>query len=180
MSRFDWLSEFLARLEDEHVLARSGSARLLAPAHRLVLDAEDWGSAAKVSVGMGLRNAGLWADPPDSAEAGVADEHDEPGILMRTCLEHQGDYLVLETWVPLRRPVLPSIASRYPGLDRLERHCHDLTGVVFKGQPDGRRWTRHQAWGEDAYPLRADFPVSGRTTRSTPADVDYPFSKDSG
>ena len=26
MSRFDWLSEFLARLEDEHILARSGSA----------------------------------------------------------------------------------------------------------------------------------------------------------
>ena len=181
MSRFDWLSEFLARLEDEHVLARSGSARLLAPAHRLVLDAEDWGSAAKVAVGMGLRNAGLWADPPDAAEtgapeAGTADEHDEPGILVRTCLEHQGDYLVLETWVPLRRPVLPSIASRYPGLDRLERHCHDLTGVVFKGQPDGRRWTRHQAWGEDEFPLRADFPVSGRTTRRTPADADYPFS----
>jgi hypothetical protein len=182
MSRFEWLSEFLARLEDEHLLARSGSARLLAPAHRLVLDAEDWGRAAKVAVGMGLRNAGLWADPEDGVAGGAAsaDDRDEPGIAVRTCLELRGDYLVLETWVPERRPLLPSIVPCYPGLDRLERHCHDLTGVVFTGQPDGRRWTRHQAWGEDAYPLRADFPVAGRVKGRTPADADYPFAKVQG
>ncbi len=181
MSRFDWLSEFLGRLEDEHLLARSGSAHVLAPAHRLKLDAEDWRSAAKVAAGMGLRHAGVWADPPDahdeSVESDSGESEDESGIAVRACLEHEGDYLVLEARVPLMRPVLPSQTPCYPGLDRLERHCHDLTGVVFSGHPDGRRWSRHQAWGADEFPLRADFPVVGRMIRHAPADADYPFAR---
>ncbi len=170
MSRADWLSEFLARLEDEHLLAYGGDARVLAPAHRVMLDPEDWGGAAKVAQGMGLRHAGVWADPPD-APAGSK----EAVITVCACLEHQGAYLVLETQVLLVRPVLPSQTPCYPGLDRLERHCHDLTGVVFRGHPDARRWTRHQAWGADDFPLRADFPVAGRSPRRAPADADYPF-----
>ena len=47
MSRFDWLSELLARFEDEHILVRRGWARRLAPAHLLQIDAEDWGKAAR-------------------------------------------------------------------------------------------------------------------------------------
>lgn len=41
MNRFDWLSEFLAQLQDELIVVRRGSARELAPAHLLVIDAED-------------------------------------------------------------------------------------------------------------------------------------------
>ena len=60
MSAFDWLSEYLARLEDEHVLVRHGEAKSLSPAHRLVLDAEDGGTAGSVAAGMGCR----WAEEP--------------------------------------------------------------------------------------------------------------------
>ncbi|WP_295454440.1 NADH-quinone oxidoreductase subunit C [uncultured Thiodictyon sp.] len=189
MSRRDWLPDFLARLAAEHLLARAADEALLAPALRLVLDPEDWGAAAKVAAHIGLRHAGVWADASEGAGvpasfaanlvAGVAadldGEHDPQRIAVYACLEHLGGYLVLETAVPLERPVLPSQTPHYPGLDRLERHCHDLTGVVFQGHPDPRRWTRHQAWEEDAFPLRTDFPTAGRSGGRVPADADYPF-----
>jgi Ni,Fe-hydrogenase III large subunit len=180
--RFDWLSEYLARLEDEHVIAHRGDARILAPAHRLVLDHEDWAVAARLAAAMGMRHAGLWADPLDS------DATAEHRIRVRACLEQAGDYLVLETDIPLSRPLLGSQTSAYPGLDRLERHAHDLTGVVFtnhpfdsaQGKPNERRWTRHQAWPADRFPLRHDFPLSADPGRRAPADVDYPFVRVQG
>ena len=52
----------------------------------------------------------------------ASDPGERPASAVYACLEHQGDYLVLATRVPLRRPVLPSITPGYPGLDRLERH----------------------------------------------------------
>jgi len=164
MSRFDWLSEYLARLEDEHLMARSGDARILAPAHRLALDPEDWGAAGKVAATLGCRHAGVWADPGDTS------------IVVRACLEHEGDYLVLETEVALSHPILGSHTPHFPGVDRLERHLQDLSGIAFMDHPDHRRWTRHQAWAEGCYPLRVDFPVEGRSLRRAPADADYPFA----
>ncbi len=188
--RFDWLSEYLARLEDEHVIAHHGDARVLAPAHRLELDPEDWVVAARLAAGMGMRHAGVWADPleevcpdtglvPEAARAGQ-EAPEEPCVRVRACLELGGDYLVIETDVPLGRPLLGSQTPVYPGLDRLERHAHDLTGVVFTGHPDERRWTRHQAWPEDRFPLRRDFPLGGESVRRTPADADYPFVRVQG
>ena len=58
MSRFDWLSEYLARLEDDHILLRTGSATRLAPAHFLTLDAEDWSRAGRIARAFGCRFAG--------------------------------------------------------------------------------------------------------------------------
>ncbi len=162
MSAFDWLGEYLARLEDEHVLVRSGD-RGLAPAHRLRLDLEDWASAARVAAAFGCRYAAVWGDPAEGA------------VTIRACLAYQGTYLVLETEVPLRHPVLASHTPHFPSADRLERHLQDLCGIAFIDHPDGRRWTRHQAWAEGAYPLRVDFPAAGQSPGRAPADADYPF-----
>lgn len=188
MSRFDWLSEFLAQLEDEHLIVRQGDAGALAPAHCLELDAEDWGTVGRIAAAMGLRHAGVWADPlePSPAESpqeipsesGTAIEG--PGIRVQACLEQAGDYLILQTLVPRTRPVLGSHTPAYPGVDRLERHARDLTGVCFLRHPDERRWTRHQAWSADDFPLRPDFPIQGRCAGRTPADVDYPFTRIQG
>jgi Ni,Fe-hydrogenase III large subunit len=168
MSRFDWLSEYLARMEDEHALVHSGDRQSLAPAHRLVLDAEDWGTAARVAAGLGCRWAGAWCDPR------------EEDLVVRACFEYAGDFLVIETVVPLDRPMLASHTPHFPGADRLERHLHDLSGVVFTGHPDGRRWTRHQAWPEDAFPLRVDYPAAGHAPGRTRADAGYPFAAIAG
>ena len=163
MSRFDWLPEYLACLQDKRVVARCAQQPKLAPARCVVLDAEDWGRAAGVAAGFGCRWAGVWGD--------AVAEH----IAIHACLEYRGDYLVLVTEVALRRPVLVSHTPYYPGADRLERHLQDLFGVAFLDHPDDRRWTRHQAWPEGAYPLRQDFPVAGHSPKRAPADRDYPF-----
>jgi len=168
MSRFDWLSEYLARLEDDHILVRTGSAVRLAPAHFLTLDAEDWGRAGRIARAFGCRFAGLWGDPG------------EDRISVYACLEHQGDYLVLATRVPVGQPVLASLTPVYPGADRLERHMQDLCGIACLDHPDSRRWTRHQAWSDTSHPLRADFPAAGRSPRRAPADADYPFVRVQG
>jgi Ni,Fe-hydrogenase III large subunit len=165
MSGFKWLPDYLARLEGDHVALRTDDdPQTLAPAHRLVLDVEDWQTAGKVAAALGCRHAGVWGDPEGES------------IVVRACLAWQGDYLLLETVVPLTQPVLPSHTPYFPGVDRLERHLQDLLGVAFLDHPDGRRWTRHQAWNENHYPLRADFPVTGDAPTRAPADAAYPFA----
>ncbi len=164
MNRFEWLSEYLARLHDEHILVRAGSARALRPAHRLVLDTEDWARAVHLAREMGCRFAGLWGDP---------EADDRIGIFV--CLENQGDYLVLHAHVPLAQPVLDSLTAIYPSADRLERHLQDLLGVAIQGHPNGHRWTRHQAWSDAEFPLCPDYPAGGDNPQRTRADSDYPF-----
>jgi len=168
MSRFDWLSEYLARLEDDHVLVRSGSAERLAPAHLLELDAEDWGQAARVACTFGTRFVALWGDPAETQ------------VRVYACLERERDYLVLSTEVSLAQPVLASLTPCYLGANRLERHLQDLAGIAFLDHPDNRRWTRHQAWPDGSFPLRTDFPSAGRSPRRAPADADYRFQRIQG
>jgi Ni,Fe-hydrogenase III large subunit/Ni,Fe-hydrogenase III component G len=165
VTRVGWLSDYLARLQDEHVAVRDVDAAILAPAQNLILDVEDWGNAARAAATFGCRWAGVWGD--------ANDEH----IVVRACLEYQGDYLVLTTAVPLSQPVLASHTPHYPGANRLERHLQDMFGIAFLDHPDGRRWTRHQAWPEGCYPLRKDFPVTGHSPRRAPADGHYPFAQ---
>jgi len=168
VSRFDWLSEYLARLQDEHVLVRRGSATRLAPAHALEIDAEDWGRAGQEAAAFGCRWAGLWAD-----------QHGD--LFSVFCLlEYGGDYLILCTDTAVATPLLPSHTPYYPAADRLERHLQDMFGIAFGDHPDTRRWTRHQAWPEGRYPLRDDFPVTGDAPRETPPDEEYPFPRAQG
>jgi Ni,Fe-hydrogenase III large subunit len=168
MNRFDWLSEYLARLQDEHVVVHGGDATVLAPAHSLQLDAEDWGTAARVAAESGYRWAGVWGDPEDGH------------VVVRACLEYLVDYLVLVTRIPLSSPVLASHTPWFAAANRLERHLQDMLGVAFLDHPDSRRWTRHQAWAEGSYPLRVDFPVAGLGPGRTPPDSEYPFERVQG
>jgi Ni,Fe-hydrogenase III large subunit len=163
MSCFDWLTDYLRGLADCGISARIGAEDSLLPARRLPLDAGHWGTAAEVAAALGIRWAGVWCDPGTDR------------IAVNACLAHRGDYLLLETHVPLNDPALPSQAGHFPAADRLERHLHDLTGIEFLGQPDIRRWTRHLAWSESDYPLRVDFPAAGRPPLRTGPDTNYPF-----
>ncbi|MEY6433186.1 NADH-quinone oxidoreductase subunit C [Thioalkalicoccus limnaeus] len=164
MSRFAWLPDFLARLEEEQALPRDGRPEALGPTYRLRLPPENWDLAAHIAAASGLRWAGLWGDP----------EADR--ISVQACLVQGGDHLLLQTEVPTARPVLASHARWFVGADRLERHARDLLGLRFTDHPDPRRWTRHQAWREDVQPLRSDVPLTDLAARRTPADSDYPFA----
>ncbi len=168
MNQFAWLENFLKQFEKEHVLLREQSATQLAPAHLLEFDSEDWGQVAQIALKQDLRWAGMWA------------EHLDEDIRVNAIFEFSGDYLITRTLVALRTPILPSHTIYYPAADRPERKTQDMFGVVFADHPDTRRWARHQAWGEELYPLRKDFPVAGNPKNKTPPDNKYVFFQAQG
>jgi len=204
MSRFDWLSELLARFQDEHILVHKGSGRLLAPAHILHIDSEDWGPATREAAFYGCRWCGSWAEDlpseffshrhlgrcflekkmawADCFDESMSESEKKDFFLLNTCYEKQGDYLVLRALLSKNSPTIYSQTNYYPAANRIERHIQDLFGIQFIKHPDSRRWTRHQAWSEEQYPLRKNFPLTGiaADTLAVPPDSQYPFLAASG
>jgi NADH-quinone oxidoreductase subunit C len=60
---------------------------------------------------------------------------------------------------------VPSVWSIYRAADWLERECYDMFGIRFNGHPDLRRLLMWEQYKE-GYPLRKDFPLRGRFSRS--------------
>lgn len=60
---------------------------------------------------------------------------------------------------------VPSVWSVYKGADWLERECFDMFGIKFEGHPDLRRILMWEQYKE-GFPLRKDFPLRGRFSRS--------------
>jgi NADH-quinone oxidoreductase subunit C len=60
---------------------------------------------------------------------------------------------------------VPSVWPLWKSADWLERECYDMFGIRFEGHPDLRRILMWEGYKE-GYPLRKDFPVRGRFSRS--------------
>ena len=60
---------------------------------------------------------------------------------------------------------VPSVWDLYKGADWLERECYDMFGIRFAGHPDLRRLLMWENYAE-GFPLRKDFPLRGRFSRS--------------
>jgi len=58
-----------------------------------------------------------------------------------------------------------SVWGVYKSADWLERECYDMFGIKFVGHPDLRRLLMWEQYKE-GYPLRKDFPLRGRFSRS--------------
>jgi NADH-quinone oxidoreductase subunit C len=64
------------------------------------------------------------------------------------------------------RPLeLDSVVPLWAGANWLEREVFDMFGVTFRGHPDLRRILMWETYAE-GYPLRKDFPLRGRFSRS--------------
>jgi len=70
--------------------------------------------------------------------------------------------VLLEKTQPLS---VPSVWSVYKAADWLERECFDMFGIAFEGHPDLRRILMWEQYRE-GFPLRKDFPLRGRFSRS--------------
>ncbi|MGR9105817.1 MAG: hydrogenase large subunit [Gammaproteobacteria bacterium] len=135
----------------------------LSPVKTFEVSAGEWGRCAERAQQSGIRWVAAWAE----------DRRND--LLVNTCLESRGEYLLLRTALEKENPQLPSQAPYFWAADRSERHIQDLYGIRFAGHPDPRRWTRHQAWPELSHPLLKTFPVQGLPPEETPPDRDYPF-----
>ncbi|WP_052574325.1 NADH-quinone oxidoreductase subunit C [Gemmatimonas aurantiaca] len=80
-------------------------------------------------------------------------------------LQHR-QFLRLKVELPKRGPLdVASVYDIYTGADWLERECYDMFGITFTGHPDLRRLLLWEQYRE-GYPLRKDFPLRGRFSRS--------------
>jgi len=70
--------------------------------------------------------------------------------------------VLLEKSTPLS---VASVWPIYKGADWIERECYDMFGIRFEGHPDLRRILMWEGYRE-GFPLRKDFPVRGRFSRS--------------
>lgn len=72
----------------------------------------------------------------------------------------------MKTRVPEADPVVDSLVSLYGAAGFMERECHDMYGIVFRGNADLRPILLYE--GFEGHPLRKDYPK----TREQPL-VDY-------
>jgi len=61
----------------------------------------------------------------------------------------------LKTAVPEAEPVVDSLVSLYGSAHFMERECHDMYGIVFRGNPDLRPILLYE--GFVGHPLRKDY-----------------------
>jgi NADH-quinone oxidoreductase subunit C len=75
-------------------------------------------------------------------------------------------FLRVKTQLQKGQPLeVDSVWSVYQGADWLERECYDMFGIRFRGHPDLRRLLMWEQYRE-GYPLRKNFPLRGRFSRS--------------
>jgi NADH-quinone oxidoreductase subunit C len=75
-------------------------------------------------------------------------------------------FLRIKAQIPKGAPLeIDSVYDIYRAADWLERECYDMFGIRFRGHPDLRRLLMWESYKE-GFPLRKDFPLRGRFSRS--------------
>ena len=62
----------------------------------------------------------------------------------------------VKTRVPLADPVVDTLTALYGSARYMERECHDMYGIVFRGNDDLRPILLYE--GFEGHPLRKDYP----------------------
>jgi len=75
-------------------------------------------------------------------------------------------FLRIKSQIAKGQPLeIDSVYDIYRSADWLERECYDMFGIRFRGHPDLRRILMWESYKE-GFPLRKDFPLRGRFSRS--------------
>ena len=158
----DALQDFVDACRAAGLVTGAPDTTSLAPAAALRVHIPAWRGMALAARSAGMRWCAFWA------------RETSDGLEAFSCLEQGGTYLVMRCELAYDDE-LPSLAPVFPAADRPERHARDMLGLRFSDQPDARRWTRHRAWTETQFPLRADFHCPP-PAEPAPPDSDYPFN----
>jgi NADH-quinone oxidoreductase subunit C len=62
----------------------------------------------------------------------------------------------VKTRVPLADPIVDTLTTLYGSARYMERECHDMYGIVFRGNADLRPILLYE--GFEGHPLRKDYP----------------------
>jgi Ni,Fe-hydrogenase III large subunit/Ni,Fe-hydrogenase III component G len=103
---------------------------------------------------------------------GTDERADGRGFALHVALSHTPGLICLTLPLSAEQPAYPSIIDIFPTANRMQRAVHDLLGIVAEYSPDLRKWLRHGAWPEDAFPLRKDFDFKQQYPLTDDA---YPF-----
>lgn len=135
-----------------------------------LINADYWSAVFEFAAAQKYRFVAIWAEDFTSLTN---------QLQITACLEFSGKYALLRALVDAANPKIASISPFYLAANRLERHAHDMFGIDFTESPDQRRWTRHQAWTKNQFPLRKNFPRQGfcAAADTTPPDMNYHFVK---
>jgi len=63
----------------------------------------------------------------------------------------------LKARVPESEPAVDSLTALYGSAHFMERECHEMYGIVFRGNPDLRPVLLYE--GFEGHPLRKDYPI---------------------
>ena len=63
----------------------------------------------------------------------------------------------VKAWVNEADPTIDSLVALYGSAQFMERECHDMYGIVFRGHPDLRPILLYE--GFVGHPLRKDYPI---------------------
>jgi Ni,Fe-hydrogenase III large subunit/Ni,Fe-hydrogenase III component G len=110
------------------------------------VNAEQWRAACQQVSDKGGRLVALWG--ADHTDRGA-------GYAVHAALTVQSGLLVIA--LQLERERYPDVSDIFPAANRMQRAVHDLFGVNAVNAADTRKWLRHGAWPDEAYPLRKSF-----------------------
>ena len=94
------------------------------------------------------------------------------GYALHVALAFPSGLVWLRAPLDRENPRYPGVADIYPAANRMQRACADLLGIFPEEGADPRKWLRHGAWPEEAYPLRKDFDAEERFAQRPDR---YPF-----
>ncbi|HTP96959.1 MAG TPA: NADH-quinone oxidoreductase subunit C [Burkholderiales bacterium] len=134
-----------------------------APAWRARIGRDELRAVCQSVREQGGRLVALWgSDETDRGE----------GYALHVALAAPSGLVCLTVALPADAPNYPDISDIFAPANRMQRAARDLLGLEAEGATDNRKWLRHGAWPEDAYPLRKDFDLGARFA---PAGDRYPF-----